>query len=124
MQLPLTLEELVTAYDVARTTRLAQDKIAEELKHTETVLKNQLIEKLKEQELTVAGNAKVFFTLRTKERKQVIDWEAFYDYIEQNHAFDLLQRRVNEAAIDEREEAIPGVTSYEYDDLSRPQKVK
>jgi len=124
MQLPLTLEELVTAYDEARTTRLAQDKIAEELKHTETVLKNQLIEKLKEQELTVAGNAKVFFTLRTKERKQVIDWEAFYDYIEQNHAFDLLQRRVNEAAIDEREEAIPGVTSYEYDDLSRPQKVK
>jgi hypothetical protein len=124
METLLPIETLVGSLAEARAARLAADKVAEELKHKETVLKTQLIEAMQAQNLSVAGNAKVFFTLRTKTREQVVDWESFYEYIKQNDAFDLLQRRVNEAAIREREGEVPGVEQYEYPDLSFPQKVK
>lgn len=118
------IQHLVTAYDSARTARLAADKVAADLKEKETGFKHQLMEALRAASLTVAGNDKVFFTMRTKERAQVIDWPSFYEYIKTNDAFDLLQRRVNEAAIEERGGEVPGVEMYEYEDLSRPTKVK
>jgi len=118
------IEKLVTDYDHKRSERLAADKVAAELATQENNLKLSLILALKEANLTVAGNTQVFVTLRVKERKQVLDWQVLYEYIATHNAFDLLQRRLNEAAVTEREEEIPGITSYEYDDLSRPTKVK
>jgi hypothetical protein len=114
---------LVELYDAKRTERLAADKVAESLHVQETALKQELINAMLEASLTVAGNATVSFTMRKKERYQTTDWPAVYAYITQNQAFDLLQRRLNEAAVAERGD-VPGVELYEFDDLSRPQKVK
>lgn len=119
-----TTEQLVTLYDAARDRRLLADKVAEELKEKETALKVELMASMTDANLNVAGNSEVFFTLREKERKKVLDWNVVYEYIRENNAFDLLQRRLNEAAVEEREEEIPGITSYKFQDLSRPQKVK
>ena len=123
----MTLTELIPTYYQAREDRLAADKIAADLASKEYVLKQQLIQAMQEQELSVAGTESYQFTRRTKQRIVPADWELIYTYVYDNHAGDLLQRRINEAAVFERMEAgilVPGTTISEYDELSRPQKVK
>jgi hypothetical protein len=118
------ITNLVAAYDAKRTERLAADKVAQALASEEAALKQELINALNDNKLTVAGNNYVQFTLRRKTRYQAVDWEQVHQYIIENDAWDLMQKRLSDAAVEERGAAIPGVASYEFDDLSRPQKVK
>ena len=120
----MSITELVTAYNDKYTERLAADKVAEALKVEETTLKQQLITALRDADLYIAGNDKVSFTRRTKTRFQAIDWGQIHEFIISHDAWDLVQRRLSDTAVIERGGQIPGVESYEYDDLSRPTKVK
>jgi hypothetical protein len=118
------ITNLVAAYDAKRTERLAADKVAQALASEEAALKQELINAMRDEELFAAGNAYVQFTLRRKTKYQAMDWEQIQNYIVDNGAWDLIQRRLSETAIVERGAAIPGIAAYEFDDLSRPQKVK
>ena len=123
----MTLNELIPAYYQKREDRLQADKVVAALAAEEYVLKQQLIHAMQEQELSVAGTTTYQFTLRPKQRIVPADWELIYGFIYANQAGDLLQRRINEAAVFERMESgilVPGTTVSEYDDLSRPQKVR
>lgn len=120
----MEIVDLVTLYNEKYKARLAADKVAEALKVEESTLKQQLINALQEANLYIAGNNEVSFTRRTKTRFQAVDWDEIHEYIVVNDAWDLVQRRLSETAIVERGGSIPGVESYEYDDLSRPTKVR
>lgn len=51
---------------------------------------------------------------------KVVDWDAFYRYIEQNQAYHMLERRPSRAAFRELHEAhklVPGVEAVEYDEI-------
>lgn len=118
------ITNLVAAYAAKRDERLAADKVAQALAADEFRLKTELINALNDNKLTVAGNQYIQFTLRRKTRYQATDWTQIQQYIVENDAWELLQHRLSETAITERATPIPGVASYEYDDLSRPQKVR
>lgn len=123
----MSISTLVQQYYDKREERLQADKIAAQLASEEYVLKNQLIQTMQEQALDVVGAGDYQFTRRTKQRIIPADWGLVYEFIYTNRAGDLLQRRINEAAVFERMESgilVPGTTISEYDELSRPQKVK
>lgn len=51
---------------------------------------------------------------------KVVDWGAFYEYIERNQAFHMLERRPSRAAFRELHEAhklVPGVEAVEFDEV-------
>jgi len=51
---------------------------------------------------------------------KVVDWNAFYGYIEANQAFHMLERRPSRAAFRELHEAhkpVPGVEAVEFDEV-------
>ena len=51
---------------------------------------------------------------------KVVDWSAFYGYIEANQAFHMLERRPSRAAFRELHEAhklVPGVEAVEFDEV-------
>jgi hypothetical protein len=51
---------------------------------------------------------------------KVVDWDAFYRYIERNQAFHMLERRPARAAFRELHEAhklVPGVEAVEFDEV-------
>ena len=51
---------------------------------------------------------------------KVVDWDAFYEYIERNQAFHMLERRPSRAAFRELHEAhkpVPGVEAVEFDEV-------
>lgn len=53
-------------------------------------------------------------------RPKVVDWDAFYRYIEANQAFHMLEKRPSQAAFRELHEAnklVPGVEAVEYDEV-------
>ena len=123
----LSLNQLVDQYYWKREDRLQADKYAAELASQEYALKMQLIEAMRESELDVVGTTDFQFTRRTKQRIVPADWQLIYGFVYENQAGDLLQRRINEAAVFERMDSgilVPGTTISEYDELSRPQKVK
>jgi hypothetical protein len=85
--------------------RLAAQKIVDALKADETLLSNHIIDNLAKGDAGAVGkHHKVI--VKTEEVPQVKDWEAFYAYVKANNAFDLLQRRINPAALKDREEAL------------------
>ena len=123
----MQLNQLVQAYYDKREARLEADKHAANLASEEYSLKLQLLEAMRTEALDVVGAGDYQFTRRQKQRIVPADWQLIYAFVYENHAGDLLQRRINDAAVFERMDSgilVPGTTISEYDELSRPQKVK
>lgn len=97
-----------------REARLQAQKIADELESEEKALKEHIINNLSKDSTGAAGKHHRVQII-PKEVPQAKDWSLIYPYITRHKAFDLLQRRLNEAAIRERLEAgktIPGVILF------------
>jgi hypothetical protein len=115
------LPDLVTNYILKRAERLAVEKHVEELAAAEKELFNTVIAKMREQGLeklgTSAGTVKL-----GKTEEPVSDFgPAFYQYIKDHDAWELLHKRVTITAVKERWEAgeeIPGVTKVDKYKLS------
>jgi len=85
--------------------------IEEEIK----ALKEHVIESLPKSKLTGASGKLANVRVVTKAVPQVKDYDKFYNYVKENEAFDLLQRRLSEAAIKarfEEGEKIPGIDFF------------
>jgi hypothetical protein len=108
-------------YSAARDARLALQKEVDKLQENESALKAVLIDALRSSGAMGVAGQKVRVTLVTKDEPTVRDWADLYDYIKENDAFDLLQKRLSAPAVRERWEAkeeIPGVGTIPVQNLS------
>jgi len=98
-----------------RNKRLAEQKKVDEIAAEESALKNHIIENLPKSEASGVAGKLARVTVVTKQIPQVKDWDAFYKYIKKTGSFDLMQKRLTDAAIKERWEAgkeVPGVEHF------------
>lgn len=97
-----------------REERLEADRAAAALKERETALVNHIIEKMDKQASGAVGKT---HTIRivTKAKPVVNDWAKFYAYVQKFGAFDMLQKRLGEKAVEDRLAAgkkIPGLGTF------------
>lgn len=116
------LAEKADLYYTTREERLARQKEVDEIEKREKELRQELIDTLVEAK-TASGvsGLHVRVTLVEKTVPQVEDWAALQAHIKDSGDFDLLQRRVNDAAVRERWKAhvaVPGVGTFMKTDLS------
>ena len=106
-------------YDVRRA-RLDAQKVVDELQARETALKEHLINNIPKSEGGAIGRvAKVLITVKSSFK--VEDWDKLYAYVKKTGSFELLQRRLSDAAIAERADAgkpVPGVGRFNYPSIS------
>lgn len=98
-----------------RNKRLAEQKKVDEIAAEETALKNHIIENLPKSEASGVAGKLARVTVVAKQIPQVKDWDAFYKYVKKTGSFDLMQKRLTDAAIKERWEAgkeVPGVEHF------------
>jgi len=115
------IKSLVDEYDDVKQRRLATDRAAKELKGQETRLKEKITNELRESGLAAAGGSVLTVTLKPKDKPVAEDWPQLYVYIRSTDAFDLLHKRLTEAAVKARWEdsiQVPGVGKYIVYDLS------
>lgn len=101
--------------------RLAEGKKVEAMKKFVSKLEKWFIQQLPETDATGVAGKIARVQIKTKERPSVMNWDAFYDHIRKNRAFELLNRAVNTKAVKERWEEgkqVPGVEKFAYKDVS------
>lgn len=112
---------LVDFFAKVREKRLKADKHAKALKTQENEVEAEIIEELQKAGLSKVGGKIASVTLQEQHKPIVRDWPALYDYIRDNDAFDLLHRRLTEAAVKERVEDgvnVPGLGTFVVPKLS------
>lgn len=126
MKMPATLGACVDAAYKLRAKRLELQKEVDAVKSEEEEIKNYIINTFTKTDIEgVKGKVATAGIIR-KTVAQVGDWEKFQKYIIKEEkagrpAFDLMQRRVNDAAYRARLEngvVIPGVEPYNVTTLS------
>lgn len=113
-----TLKDIVSELDTTHADRLLADKVAKEFASQEAKLKQELINYMVEEQVASIGSDKYMFSVKEKTRVNVVDWEQVYDYIHANDAYDLMYRRLNEAAAMARDTPVPGTEQYVLNELS------
>jgi len=105
------LKETAIQYDLAKAERLAADRAARVLKSKEDELSMLLVAHCREQGAGV-DMADVVLEYDTKLSPVANDWAAIHEYIKENDAIDLVQKRLTESAVKLRWDdniIIPGV---------------
>ncbi len=95
--------------------RLVVQKQADAIEQEEKALKAHLIDTLPKSKAEGVSGTVANVKIVRKEVPQVKDYEAFYAHVKKTGSFDLLQRRLNDAAVKERLDAgkvIPGVEVF------------
>jgi hypothetical protein len=98
-----------------REERLAMQAKVDAIAAHESVLKDHLINSLPKDDATGVRGKVAQVVINTKSVPTAQDWTKIQAYIRKNDAFDLLQRRLNDAAVMERIEhgkKVPGVGTY------------
>jgi predicted secreted protein len=113
-----TLKTVVSDLDQIHAARLSADKTAKDLASTEAALKQELINFMVEQQVASIGSETYMFSVKEKTRVQVLDWPQVYEYIRQTGEWDLMYKRLNEAAALARESQLPGTEQYSLNELS------
>lgn len=99
-----------------RQKRLEEQKKVDLIEAEEKALKEYIIQNLPKSEASGVAGKLARVTVVAKEIPQVEDWDAFYKYVKKTGNFDLMQRRLTDAAVKERWEAgeeIPGVKHFQ-----------
>lgn len=104
-KLPKSLGACVDLYHETREKRLAANKVTEEIKVTETFICNHIIDNVPKGDTGVIGS-KYKGVVKTADVHQIDDWSAFYAWIKKNDAFEVLNRALNQAAVEEHTEAL------------------
>ena len=98
-----------------REQRLAIQKQVEQLAAEESAIKEHIINTLPKSEASGVAGRVARVSVVTKVVPQVKDWEAFHKYVKRTGSFELMQRRLADAAIKERWDAgkeVPGVEHF------------
>lgn len=88
-----------------RAERLEIQKKVAEYEEQEKELKNYIINNLPKSNATGISGKAANVRVITEDIPVVEDWGKFYAYVKKNNAFDMLQRRLNTKAVEERLEA-------------------
>lgn len=113
-------EEMIVAWRAKRAARLASEKVVEGLKKEETAMKSWLISVFRDQVLEGMLIEGRLTGVSEREVHVVEDKMAFTQYILDNKALELLQFRISDSAIFDREtngEDVPGVSLQTVYDL-------
>lgn len=111
---------LVDEYRDIKELRLAASKVVEAIEDEEKRILNHIIENVDADSNGVMG-LRYKAEVKREQRPTVEDWEKFYAHVKKTGAFDLLQRRLNDAAVKERLEdkkGVPGVGTFQVKKLS------
>lgn len=118
----MSLQELIDAWGTARTARLAEQKKVDVLEDNEKKLKAQVIAKMKAANATSMGGLKYGANRDPNKTKPVAgNWKDIYSWITANDAFDILQKRLTETAVQARLDEgieIPGIIQMPIDDVT------
>lgn len=115
IKLPKTLGACADALYNTRQDRLVEQKDVAEKEAYEKAIKAHLIAVLPKSDAKGVSGKVARVTITSKTIPIVEDWDKLYAYIRKTKRFDLLQRRLNEAAIDELWEdgkEVPGVGQF------------
>ena len=87
------------------------NKQLKKIKEKDRLLDAILIEKMDAQGLTRTANDMSSVTVKEDSVPEVVDWDVFYEYIQETGEFSLLHRRVSSAAWNEsvKIKDVPGV---------------
>lgn len=116
-----TLQELADQFYAAKYLRILKEKEAEDLKQTELKLKEELLHLMLEEKLTVVGAQTCIVRYHRKIKPIAEDWEKIWGHIQSTGDFDLLHKRLTEAAVQSRwgeNSEIPGIGRFPVDDLT------
>lgn len=116
--LPQSLGRCADLFHDIREIRLAMQKEVEEVKARETEIEEHLIASLSAREDTGASGLKYRAQVVTKRKPRISDdkggWPIFWSWIRKNDFMNMVQRRLNEKALEEymednpERETIPG----------------
>lgn len=115
VKLPKTLAACADKLYETREKRLEIMRKVKELEELEAALKQHLINELPEQDSSGIAGKSCRVTLVHKEVPYAKDWKEIYEHIMKTGHFDLLGRRLNNNAVQDRWEDgvdIPGVETY------------
>lgn len=114
------LKELVDSYKTTRDRRLAEQKLVDKIKEGEDFLKNKILEILRDSKAPVMGGTTHQCTRKVSNEPFAEDWELIHAHIVDTGDWDLMQKRLGEAAVklrwDEGEE-VPGVGAFPVEKL-------
>ncbi len=116
-----TLQQLIDAWGAARIQRLAEQKKVDLIEDKEKKLKAKVIAAMIAAKQTSTGAQKYGANYSRKEKPVAKDWAKIYTWIAQNDAFDLLQKRLTETAVQARWDdkvEIPGIAKFPVDDIT------
>lgn len=119
--------ELVDRYIKTKVQRLKAQAEVTKLEEQEKNLKKLLIEIAISAKVQSLGGSIGTVNYKRHMKPKVEDWEKLYEYIMKHGAFELIQRRIGEKAVEERWEdgiVIPGVVKFPIDDLTISGKTK
>lgn len=106
-------------YEIRRQ-RLDAERVVKGLQEEETILRESIIREMPKDTTGISGHiARV--TRTEKHIPTVKNWDRFLPYVAENGYWEMVQRRVNPAAIKEHMEAgeeVPGVEMFTKIDLS------
>lgn len=114
-KLPAKLAQVADLLYATRAKRLALMDTVNELEALETACKDKLIKELPKGAANGITGRVAHVEIATKAVPTVEDWSALYKYVARTKSFELLQRRLSEAAVKERWQAkkvIPGVGTF------------
>lgn len=113
--IPKTLGACADALYTARAERHALNKEAAAIEEFEKRLKDHIIATLPKSDSTGVAGKIARVTTVTKMVPTVEDWPKFHAYVKKTGAFELLQKRLADTAINERWDAgktVPGVVPF------------
>lgn len=114
-RLPKTLAQAADELYTTREERLKRQKEVDALAAREKELRDYLIANLPKSEASGVAGKVARATIKTKQVPTVKDWAKVHAYVKKTGAFELLQRRLSETAVQERWEAgkeVPGVEHF------------
>jgi len=115
------LGDLIDELYTLRAARLLEEKRIKELKTKELSLRVQIKELLDAVGLEMGAGSLATTSIQLSTEPTVTDWPAFYKYIVDHDAFDMLQRRLSPTAVKDRwddGEVVPGIDKFDTWDLS------
>lgn len=115
------LAGIADQYYTAREERLAADRTAAKLKEKESELKAAILAAMGTNNMSAVGGALCVLNRKEKIKPVAMDWKEVFKYMKENDAFDLVQKRLTEGAVNVRWEDgidIPGIGSITLYDLT------
>ena len=114
-KIPKTLGACADALYTTRQTRLVEQKVIAGYKEDEKALQDHLIATLPKSDANGISGKLARATITTKIVPVIEDWELFYAHVRKTKNFALLQRRLNDALVEEMWAAgkkVPGVGTF------------